>query len=166
LEIGEILDRVRVYRSPLVAVTGGEPLAQEQTPLLILRLLDEGFKVLMETNGTLDIARVDQRCIRIVDVKCPSSCEVERNDLGNLTRMTERDELKFVIGDRTDYEYAIEILKQINQKPVRVGHVHFSPTFGKIPPEVLASWILEDHLDARLSLQLHKFIWDPEQRGV
>jgi 7-carboxy-7-deazaguanine synthase len=166
LEIGEILDRVRVYRCSLVAVTGGEPLVQEQTPLLILRLLDEGFKVLMETNGSLDIARVDQRCVRIVDVKCPSSGEVERNNLENLTRLTERDELKFVIGDRADYEYAIGILKQSNHNPLRVGHVHFSPIFGKIAPNVLASWILEDHLAARLNLQLHKIIWNPEQRGV
>lgn len=166
LEIGEILDRVRAYCCPMVEVTGGEPLVQEATPLLILRLLNEGFKVLMETNGSLNIARVDQRCIRIVDVKCPSSGEVDRNDLENLARLTGRDELKFVIGDRRDYEYARAILQRNNQSPVMVGHVHFSPIFGKIGPDILASWILEDHLDARLNPQLHKIIWDPEQRGV
>ena len=166
LEIGEILDRVKAYRCPLVEVTGGEPLVQEGTPLLILRLLAEGFEVLMETNGSLDIGRVDQRCSRIVDVKCPSSGEVERNDLENLTRLTERDELKFVIGGRIDYEYAIEVLKQINQNPIRVGHIHFSPVFGKIAFDILARWILADHLDARLNMPIHKIIWDPEQRGV
>jgi len=166
LEIFEILDRVRSYGCPLVEVTGGEPLVQEETPALILCLLDAGFKVLLETNGSLDIGRTDPRCIRIVDMKCPSSGEVERNDLENLRRLTGRDELKFVLGDRSDYEYARGILQLMNQAPARVGHIHFSPVFGELAPDLLAGWILEDRLEARLSLQIHKIIWDPVQRGV
>ena len=166
LEIFEILDRVRSYSCPLVEVTGGEPLVQEETPSLILCLLDAGFKVLLETNGSLDIGRTDPRCIRIVDMKCPSSGEVERNDLDNLRRLTGRDELKFVLRDRSDYEYARGILQLMNQTPARVGHIHFSPVFGELAPDLLAGWILEDRLEARLSLQIHKIIWDPVQRGV
>lgn len=166
LEIGEILERVKAYRCPLVEVTGGEPLIQQETPFLLLRLLEEGFKVLLETNGSLDIGPTDPRCIRILDVKCPSSGESARNDQGNLGRLTSRDEIKFVVGDRKDYEYAKEILQQMRESCVRVGHVHFSPVFGEITPDVLAGWILEDRLDARLSLQMHKIIWDPGKRGV
>ena len=166
LEIFEILDRVRSYSCPLVEVTGGEPLVQEETPALILCLLDAGFKVLLETNGSLDIGRTDPRCIRIVDMKCPSSGEVERNNFENLRRLTGRDELKFVLCDRSDYEYARGILQLMNQTPARVGHIHFSPVFGELAPDLLAGWILEDRLKARLSLQIHKIIWDPAQRGV
>ena len=166
LEIFEILDRVRSYSCPLVEVTGGEPLVQEETPALILCLLDAGFKVLLETNGSLDIGRTDPRCIRIVDMKCPSSGEVERNNFENLRRLTGRDELKFVLRDRSDYEYARGILQLMNQTPARVGHIHFSPVFGELAPDLLAGWILEDRLKARLSLQIHKIIWDPAQRGV
>ena len=166
LEIFEILDRVRAYSCPLVEVTGGEPLVQEETPALILCLLDAGFKVLLETNGSLDIGRIDPRCIRIVDMKCPSSGEVERNNFENLRRLTGRDELKFVLCDRSDYEYARGILQLMNQTPARVGHIHFSPVFGELAPDLLAGWILEDRLVARLSLQIHKIIWDPTHRGV
>lgn len=166
LETLEILDRVKSYACPLVEVTGGEPLVQEETPSLILCLLDAGFKVLLETNGSLDIGRTDPRCIRIVDMKCPSSGEVERNDLENLRRLTGSDELKFVLCDRSDYEYAREIVHLMNQTPARVGHIHFSPVFGELAPDLLAKWILEDRLEARLSLQIHKIIWDPVQRGV
>jgi 7-carboxy-7-deazaguanine synthase len=166
LETFEILDRVKSYACPLVEVTGGEPLVQEETPSLILCLLDAGFKVLLETNGSLDIGRTDPRCIRIVDMKCPSSGEVERNNLENLSRLTGGDELKFVLRDRSDYEYARGILQLMNQTPARVGHIHFSPVFGELAPDLLAGWILEDRLEARLSLQIHKIIWDPAQRGV
>jgi 7-carboxy-7-deazaguanine synthase len=166
MDITEILERVRRMRCDLVEVTGGEPLLQEETPRLVSRLLDKGFTVLMETNGSLDISRIDPRCIRIMDIKCPSSGEAERNDFENLDRLTPSDELKFVIGDRTDYEYAREVLQRMDAKSIRMGHVHFAPVFGEISPEVLASWILEDHLPVRLSLQLHKLIWHPDERGV
>lgn len=166
LEIEEILKRIKPFRCPLIEVTGGEPLLQEETPLLILRLLDEGYTVLIETNGSRDISRVDRRCIRIIDIKCPSSGEAEQNDIENFDRLIASDELKFVIGNRTDYEYAKDILDQLNKKAVQVLHIHFSPIFGQITPETLVDWILCDHLSVRLNLQLHKFIWNPDRRGV
>jgi len=166
LEIDEIANRVASYRCPLVEVTGGEPLIQRETPALIHRLLEKGYEVLLETNGTQDISRVDKRCVKIIDIKCPSSGEEKENDLENLKRLTDKDEIKFVIGDRRDYEYAREMLNGMGNDPSKKNLVHFSPVFGKMDPKILAKWILEDHLDVRLHMQLHKFIWDPEQRGV
>ncbi len=166
LDVTDIVSRIRRYHCPLIEVTGGEPLLQEDTPKLIRRLLDEGFGVLMETNGSLNIDRVDPLCVRIMDIKCPSSGEMEQNDLRNLDRLTLRDELKFVIGDRSDYEYAKGILQSNRAIPIKAAHVHFSPLFGKVSPETLAGWILDDHLHVRLNLQLHKIIWHPERRGV
>lgn len=166
MEIGEIIDRVASCRCRLVEVTGGEPLIQQETPFLILNLLEKGYEVLLETNGTQDISLVDERCVRIVDIKCPSSGEDKNNDLENLNRLTDKDEVKFVIGGREDYEYARKILEIIDYKSSRMSPVHFSPVFGKMDPEILAEWILEDNLNVRLQIQLHKIIWDPEQRGV
>ena len=120
----------------------------------------------METNGSYDISQVDKRCVRIVDIKCPSSGEQEENNLKNLTKLTGKDEIKCVIGGKEDYEYAKKILSLSDFKPFGMNPVHFSPVFGKMDPKVLAGWILEDHLNVRLHLQLHKIIWDPEQRGV
>ena len=166
LEIADILDRVASYQCHLVEVTGGEPLIQEETPTLIRRLLEEGYEVLLETNGTQDISRVDVRCVRIVDIKCPSSGEMEKNDLENLSRLTDHDEIKFVIGGRDDYEYAKKILDLMDLNPFRMKKVLFSPVFGTVEPSLLGEWILRDHLHVRLQLQLHKYIWDPERRGV
>ena len=166
LEIAEIVSRIVSYQCSLVEVTGGEPLIQEDTPLLVRRLLEEGYEVLMETNGSQDISRVDDRCVKIVDIKCPSSGETSRNDLGNLSRLTKKDEIKFVIGDRADYEYAKKTLNLMDPGPVRKTLVHFSPALGKIQPNRLAEWILEDHMDVRVHIQLHKIIWPHEQRGV
>jgi 7-carboxy-7-deazaguanine synthase len=166
LDVAGILDRVAGYQCDLVEVTGGEPLVQNETPSLIHRLLEKGFNVLMETNGSLDIGCIDPGCVRIIDIKCPSSGEAERNLLENLTRLTAKDELKFVIGDREDYEYAKRVLKAMNQDQGVKCPIHFSPVFGRIRPDALAEWILEDHLQVRLSLQLHKSIWVPERRGV
>jgi 7-carboxy-7-deazaguanine synthase len=166
LDVAGILDRVAGYQCDLVEVTGGEPLVQNETPSLIHRLLEKGFNVLMETNGSLDISCIDPRCVRIMDIKCPSSGEAERNLLGNLIRFTDKDELKFVIGDREDFAYAKRILKVMNKDHIMKCPIHFSPVFGRIRPDALAEWILEDHLQVRLSLQLHKSIWGPERRGV
>jgi 7-carboxy-7-deazaguanine synthase len=166
LEIEAIISRVRSYRCPLVEVTGGEPLMQAEASILISRLLDEGYEVLLETNGSHDIGRIDHRCVRIVDIKCPSSGQAEHNDLENLARLTEKDELKFVIETREDYEYAKRTLELVKGKQPVAHRVHFSPVFGKLAPESLAGWILEDRLEARLHLQLHKIIWPPDRRGV
>jgi Organic radical activating enzymes len=147
-----------------VEITGGEPLIQKETPELIKKLLDQEFTVLLETNGSQDIGVVDERCVRILDIKCPSSGESENNDLENLGKITPHDEIKFVILNREDYEYAkfilsSSILTQNNLKPPS-----FSPVFGKMDPETLAQWILEDHLDVRLQIQLHKLIWGLKEK--
>jgi 7-carboxy-7-deazaguanine synthase len=166
LGIDQILNGVASYQCSLVEVTGGEPLLQNETPLLVHRLVEKGYQVLLETNGTLDIGQLDKRCVKILDVKCPSSGEADRNDLSNLARLTPIDEIKFVIGDRQDYEYARGILDREKVSPSRVKAVHFSPVFGRLAPRNLATWILEDHLTVRLQLQLHKILWDPEKRGI
>ncbi len=193
MEISEIMNRVAVYKSPLIEITGGEPLLQKDTPFFITSLLEYGYNVLLETNGSFDIGMVDERCIRIIDIKCPSSNESEKNDFNNLNLLTHKDQIKFVIGDREDYEYAKKIIREIKQpdfpvgnilfspkdyeyakKIIReikqpdfpVGNILFSPIFGKISPDILAKWILNDRLQVRLHIQLHKIIWDPKQRGV
>ncbi len=166
LEIDEIVGRVISYQCPLVEVTGGEPLMQNETPGLIHRLLTKGFETLMETNGSQDISQVDNRCVKIVDIKCPFSGQASHNDLQNLDRLTDHDEVKFVIAHRDDYEYAKQILHLTAPNLCRKHPVHFSPAFGRMEPKTLAEWILEDHLDVRLHLQVHKIIWPPDRRGV
>ncbi len=166
LDISDILDRVASFKCPLVEITGGEPLIQEETPTLIYDLLEIGYGVLLETNGSLDTGNIDERCIKIIDVKCPSSGEHEKSDLGILNKMTHKDEVKFVIGDREDYAYARQILGQMRRNLRLKNPAHFSPVYGKMDPKILCKWILEDHLDVGLNLQLHKIIWGPDQRGV
>jgi 7-carboxy-7-deazaguanine synthase len=166
MELEDVLEKAGNYNCRLIEITGGEPLLQKETPELIRRLLDSGCKVLLETNGSLDVSLIDERCIRIMDVKCPSSGMHERNDLENLKRIGNRDELKFVIADRTDYEYARDILELAGRSSPASPTVHFSPSFGRIILKDLAAWILEDALDVRLHVQLHKFIWGTSDRGV
>jgi len=166
MDIEEILDKVSSYGCDLVEITGGEPLIQENTPYLVRKLLDMGFRVLLETNGTRDISMVDPRCIKILDIKCPYSGESEKNDLENLNRLGKDDEIKFVIADRTDFEFAKRILMEWKIVPFKPNPVHFSPVFGILEPRLLAEWILKDHLDVKLHLQLHKIIWGGEKRGV
>jgi 7-carboxy-7-deazaguanine synthase len=167
MEVSEIVERVLDFQCPLVEVTGGEPLIQEQTPELVRTLLQRGLTVLLETNGSLDVSRIDPACHRIVDIKCPSSGMAEHNDLQNLRRLTERDELKFVIGSREDYEFAKNILAAAApERAARRFGVNFSPVSGTLSPCTLAQWILEDRLPVRLNLQLHKILWDPGARGV
>jgi len=166
IEIDDIYQTINGYSCPLVEITGGEPLMQQQTPDIVHHLIETGHKVLVETNGSLDINKVDERCVRIMDIKCPSSGEQRHNDLGNIDRLTSTDEVKFVIGDQEDYDFAKSILQSYPQLLERNIVVHFSPVFGKIEPQVLAKWIMQDCLDVRLQIQLHKIIWDPDLRGV
>ncbi len=165
MDIPEILEQVAIFKCPLVEITGGEPLLQPETPRLVSNLLNKGYEVILETNGSLDISIIDGRCVKIVDVKCPSSAESDKNDLNNLKRLSPKDQLKFVIGDRKDYEYAREILK-LRSKGLPLSHILFSPVSGKIAPARLAKWIIEDNLRVRLHLQLHKIIWPNILRGV
>jgi 7-carboxy-7-deazaguanine synthase len=165
MEMEAVLARVRRFDCRLVEVTGGEPLLQEEASDLITRLLDEGYEVLLETNGSLSIDRVDPRCVRIVDVKCPGSGASNRMDWDNLNHLNASDQLKFVITDRRDYEYARSV---IHRRPPQLAwdHLLFSPVRGALAPRELARWILEDGLAARLHLQLHAIIWPDLTRGV
>ena len=166
LEILDIERQIRSFHCRLVEITGGEPLLQTQTPELIRTLLDRHYTVLLETNGSREIGVVDERCIRIVDVKCPSSGESEKNQLENFDIITPNDEVKFVIGNREDFEYANSFISTHLSRRNGLKPPLISPVFGRMNPESLAQWILEDHLDARLQIQLHKWIWGAEKRGV
>lgn len=168
MDVNEIIDRLSAYPCRLVEVTGGEPLIQEDTPVLIQALLARNYEVLLETNGSLNIDSVDPGCVRIVDIKCPSSGEEGNNDFENLMRLTSRDEIKFVIQDRLDYDYAVNILSQYEKVHSHSGGRPplFSPVFGRMDPAILAQWILSDGLPVRMQLQLHKVIWAPDRRGV
>ncbi len=165
MQISEILNTVGTFHCSMVEITGGEPLLQDKTPKLISSLIRKKYQVLMETNGSFDIRMVDPRCIRIMDVKCPGSGEHEKCDLRNFRHLGKRDQIKFVIGDRQDYEYAKNILNKIPPS-IPTGNLLFSPIRGTLSPAELAGWILEDHLKVRLHLQLHRVIWPEIERGV
>nr|WP_320016307.1 radical SAM protein [uncultured Desulfobacter sp.] len=165
MTINQILDQVSAFKCPMVEITGGEPLIQSETPALISALLEKGFQVLLETNGSLNIASVDPACIRIMDIKCPLSGEAGSFLFDNFNHMTAQDEIKFVVGSRQDYEYAASVIKTNLANHPR-EKIHISPVFGRIELSDLAAWILKDRLGARLSLQQHKIIWDPDLRGV
>lgn len=160
----EILESVKSYGIKLVEITGGEPLLQKDTIKLIEKLLDVGFIVLIETNGSISIKDVDDRAVIIMDIKTPKSGMFDRMDLLNLKHLRSKDEVKFVIADRQDYEWAKEFIKDYGLKDI--CKVLLSPAYGILPPADLSRWILEDKLPARLNLQIHKYIYGPETRGV
>lgn len=160
----DILSQVEAYGCELVEVTGGEPLAQPDAVPLISALCERGHRVLVETSGAIDIAPVDNRAHVILDVKCPGSGMAGRMYWPNLDRLTMKDEAKFVLADRTDYEWARDILAQ-HALPGRCT-VLMSPVFGALDPRQLAEWVLADRLPVRLQIQLHKLIWTPDMRGV
>jgi 7-carboxy-7-deazaguanine synthase len=149
----------------MVEVTGGEPLLQPDVYPLMQRLLDTGKTVLIETGGHRSIADVPAGVIRIMDVKCPGSGESEKNDWGNLARLTPADEVKFVIADRRDYEFARDVVLR-EDLPARVAAVLFSPVHGELDPRLLSEWVIADRLAVRVQLQVHKYIWSPDTRGV
>lgn len=161
----EILARVRQLGCSLVEITGGEPLLQPEVPALAEQLLAEGQRVLVETSGERFVGGLPRAVVKIVDVKCPGSGESGKFRLENLEALERKDQLKFVILDENDYRYAREFVARHNVRG-RVDEVIFAPVFGQLPPRTLAEWILRDGLEVRLGLQLHKFIWDPETRGV
>jgi 7-carboxy-7-deazaguanine synthase len=165
MSIDEVLTEVERFGSPLVEVTGGEPLLQQDVYPLMNRLLESGKTVLLETGGHRSIEHVPERVVRILDVKCPGSGESEKNDWTNLTRLTAADQVKFVIKDRGDYEFARDVVAR-ESLATRVAAVLFSPVHGVLEPRVLAEWILADRLPVRLQLQAHKYIWSPDTRGV
>lgn len=162
--IDDVLDRTAQYGCGLVEVTGGEPLAQPAAIPLIARLCDRGYTVLIETSGAIDVTPVDPRARLILDVKCPGSGMTDRMHWPNLDRLTAKDEVKCVLASRADYEWAREILSQ--HRLTERCTVLFSPVFGALDPRQLAEWILADRVPVRFQLQLHKFIWAPDMRGV
>ncbi|MBI4381969.1 MAG: radical SAM protein [candidate division NC10 bacterium] len=164
LTVEQVLERVRAYKCPLVEITGGEPLLQDEVHFLIDRLLVEGYEVLVETGGSLDVGRLDPRVVKIVDLKAPGSGMDRLNNLDNLQYLDRKDQIKFVVADRGDYEWAKRIMAE--HALAEKAQVLFSPVFGELHPRELAEWILADRLPARLQIQLHKYLWDPNQRGV
>jgi len=162
--LGDVVSRVTFFRIPRVTVTGGEPLLQEETPSLVSILLDLGHTVLVETNGTVPLARLDPRAIKVMDVKCPGSGEAGKTDWENFTHLTDRDEVKFVLSSEEDYRFAREVIRKYGTgNPFKVL---LSPAFGLLPPERLAGWMVGDTIDARFQLQIHKLVWGPDRRGV
>jgi 7-carboxy-7-deazaguanine synthase len=154
--IGELVEQAASFGTPYVCVTGGEPLAQPRCHSLLTALCDRGLDVSLETSGAIDIARVDPRVCRVVDIKTPGSGEVDRNLEANVAHLRERDALKFVICDRPDYDWAKDWLAAHRGLPTTV---FFSPSFTQLPGRELADWLLADRLPVRLQLQLHKLLW-------
>jgi 7-carboxy-7-deazaguanine synthase len=164
IAIEQLVSQVLTWGVNLVEVTGGEPLAQESAPELLSALCDQGLTVLLETGGSLDIAAVDSRVHIILDIKCPSSGMSQRMLWANLELLKPRDEVKFVLADRQDYEYARHLVKK--HKLDSRCQVLFSTVFGQIESSQVVAWILEDRLPVRFQLQMHKYIWPPETKGV
>ena len=161
----QILEEVRKYDCKLVEITGGEPLVQMEECLgLMKQLCDEGFEVLIETGGSLSIKDIDQRVKIIMDLKCPSSGMEKKNLYENINFLKPLDELKFVIGSREDYDWTFDVLKRYDLE--NKCKILFSVVFRKLEPVQLVNWILEDKLNVRFQLQMHKFIWHPETKGV
>lgn len=163
--VTEVLEEVLAMDCPLVEVTGGEPLLQKNILPLMAALCDAGKTVLIETSGAHDISDIDPRVHRIMDLKCPDSGECARNLFGNIGFLTKRDEVKFVIGSRRDYEWAREQIRT-HDLAARCAAVLLSPVFGRIEPRDIVDWMLADRVQARFQLQMHKMIWEPRARGV
>lgn len=165
LDNDEVIRRVMALGSPMVEVTGGEPLLQPGVYPLMQGLLDQGLTVLLETSGAIDVRLVPREVHRIVDLKAPSSGESHRNDVRNFESMTARDELKFVLGSREDYDWAVAQVRahQLDKRPFSLL---FSTVYGRLLPRDLAEWIIADRLPVRFQLQQHKYVWPPDERGV
>jgi 7-carboxy-7-deazaguanine synthase len=160
MSLSGIEERVAAFGPRYVCVTGGEPLAQRASLSLLTQLCDAGYKVSLETSGALDISRVDPRVVVVMDLKSPSSTELDKNLLANLEHLKAGDQLKFVLADRADYDWAVQLVRDegLEQR----CEVLFSPIYGALAPRELAQWILDDRLQVRFQLQLHKLIWGEE----
>jgi 7-carboxy-7-deazaguanine synthase len=163
ISVEQIIEETKKYNCPYVEITGGEPLMQEETPGLVNSLIDDDFTVLVETNGTKDIGIIPDEAVRIMDIKCPSSGESDKFEWENLNRLNSKDEVKFVIAEKLDYDWAKEIItdRSLSDKV----KVLLSPVKDRMNPDMLAEWILKDKLNVRLQLQLHKIIWPFSKRG-
>lgn len=161
LSVEQVAAQVAGFAPRYVTVTGGEPLAQKGCWPLLSRLCDDGYEVSLETGGAISLAGVDERVVRVLDLKTPASGEVQRNDYGNIALLTPHDQVKFVICDRADYEWARFKIDEY-QLAERVADLLFSPSHGQVTGRELAEWILADKLQVRLQLQLHKLLWNDE----
>jgi 7-carboxy-7-deazaguanine synthase len=161
--LDDVLARVASYGTKLVEVTGGEPLAQAESLDLIHALCDAGYEVLIETSGSIDVAPVDRRAKLILDVKCPGSGEAAKNRWSNLDILREHDEVKFVLADRADYDWAVNVIRE---RDLARFTILFSPVWGELALQPLAEWMLADRIPARLQTQLHKHIWGADVHGV
>jgi 7-carboxy-7-deazaguanine synthase len=165
MSVDDVLARVREFGCDVVEITGGEPLLQADVYPLMQRLLEDGRTVMLETGGHRSVERVPAAVIRVIDVKCPGSGEAEKNHWANLDQLRPTDEIKFVVRDRADYDYARDVVLK-HELIDRSAAVLFSPVHGVLDPKLLAQWILADRLPVRLQLQTHKYIWDATTRGV
>jgi 7-carboxy-7-deazaguanine synthase len=165
LTIAEVAAMVTAHQCNLVEITGGEPLLQQGIYPLTDTLLKSRHTVMIETSGAVDVSRLDPRVIKIMDLKCPGSGETDRNLWSNLAHLSVRDEVKFVLADRADYEWARATIRA-RDLGGRVNAILMSPVFGELDPAELAKWILEDRIPVRLQIQIHKHIWPPDTRGV
>ena len=163
--LDDVIAEIDQYGCPLVEITGGEPLLQDDVYPLMDRLLAAGRTVMLETGGHRPIGAVPRDVVKIVDVKCPGSGEAARNDWSNLDALAPHDEVKFVIRDRADHDFAVDVVRR-HDLASRCAAVLFSPVHGVLDPRTLSAWILADHVPARLQVQLHKYIWSPDARGV
>lgn len=163
MTVDEVVRKVQSYGCHLVEITGGEPLVQQEVYPLTERLCDLGYTVLIETSGSLPIHQLDRRVIRIMDIKCPGSGHEHSNHWENISDLHPPDEVKFVILDRRDFDWAVDVIRTYDLS--RRAGLLFSPVHGELDPRLLAEWLLESHVAARLQLQLHKYIWGPDVRG-
>lgn len=160
-----IIERLARLRWKRICITGGEPLMQADAPALINQLLDSGYDVSLETNGSLDISAVDPRCVKIMDLKCPSSGMQRHNRIENLNHLGRDDQVKFVIADSNDYQFAITVADRLDPS-LSDGRILFSPAHGILTAKQLGQWMLDGHSQARLQIQLHKVLWPNTDRGV
>ena len=156
-QIDQVMEQVASYKTPYVCVTGGEPLAQKRCQDLLKRLCEGGYQVSLETSGAMDISQVDERVSRVLDIKTPASGEVERNLWANLDALTAHDQVKFVLCSREDYDWAVEEIRSRGMDEKQ--DILLSPAWGQVKPSDLAEWVLEDQLNVRVQLQLHKLLW-------
>ena len=165
MSLEEIIESVEKYDCSFVMLTGGEPLYQKGVNQLIERFCDNKFEVVIETNGHQSIAAVDRRANFVMDIKCPGSAMQKFNNYDNIKYLKKTDEVKFVIKSREDFDFSIEIIKKYNLNEI-VDNILFSPVFRELEPVILAGWILDSKMNIRMQLQIHKFIWHPNKRGV
>jgi len=163
MSIQDIIKKVKTYDCQLIEITGGEPLLQEQSIELMKKLIKNKYTVMLETGGSLPITAVPEEVIKIVDFKCPSSKMKNKNDWNIINDLKEHDEIKFVIGNREDYEWS---KNKINQYNLKNKNLLFSPVHNTLDSKVLSEWILEDNLKVRLQIQIHKYIWDSKTTGI